>query len=83
MAEGDATRLCARVLPSVTVSVIPDLLPDLETTHGWTQDKVEGLAINGDGEVFVCTDNDGVDDATGETRFFCVGVYDSIGNVEE
>jgi len=36
-------------------------------------DKVEGLAILLSGEAFVSTDNDGVDDASGETMFFLIG----------
>jgi hypothetical protein len=33
------------------------------------QEKVEGLAIGGSGRVYLVTDNDGVEDATGETVF--------------
>ncbi|MBF6437320.1 esterase-like activity of phytase family protein [Nocardia cyriacigeorgica] len=44
-----------------------DLLPELSATNGWVQEKVEGMAIAGNGALYVVTDNDGVDDATGET----------------
>jgi hypothetical protein len=36
-------------------------------------DKIEGLAINEGGEMFVSTDNDGVDDSSGETFFWSIG----------
>jgi hypothetical protein len=50
--------------------VVRDLLPDLRATGGYVLDKVEGLAIREDGQAFVVTDNDGVDDYSGETMFF-------------
>ena len=37
------------------------------------QEKVEGLTIGGDGRVYLVTDNDGVEDATGETVFADLG----------
>jgi hypothetical protein len=33
------------------------------------QDKVEGLAVAGNGQTYAVTDNDAIDDATGETLF--------------
>ncbi|WP_028659499.1 esterase-like activity of phytase family protein [Nocardioides insulae] len=50
-----------------------DVLPDLRATRGWTQEKLEGLAIARDGELYAVTDNDGLDDATGETVFLRLG----------
>ncbi|MEU4361001.1 esterase-like activity of phytase family protein [Promicromonospora sp. NPDC023987] len=50
-----------------------DVLPALRTTNGWTQEKLEGLTIGGDGRVYAVTDNDGVQDATGETVFLDLG----------
>ena len=52
---------------------IRDILPDLNKTNGWTQDKPEGYAVAADGTTYVVTDNDGVDDATGETIFLNLG----------
>lgn len=49
------------------------MLPDLKSTGGYVLDKVEGLAILPSGEAFVVTDNDGVDDASGETMFWSIG----------
>lgn len=64
-------------LPVVTKTLVRDLIPDLTSTGGYVLDKVEGLAIMSDGTAWVSTDNDGVDDHSGETMFF------SIGSVEE
>lgn len=50
-----------------------DVLPALHATNGWTQEKLEGLTIGGDGRVYAVTDNDGVQDATGETVFLDLG----------
>jgi DNA-binding beta-propeller fold protein YncE len=59
-------------LPVVTKEEVRDLLPDLTSTGGYVLDKVEGLAILEDGTIWVSTDNDGVDDHSGETLFFPV-----------
>lgn len=61
------------VLPVVRKQEVRDLIPDLTSTGGYVLDKVEGLAITEDGEIFVSTDNDGVDDHSGETMFFSIG----------
>lgn len=52
--------------------VVVDLLPYLTATGGYILDKVEGLAIAADGTMWVSTDNDGVDDHSGETMFFAI-----------
>jgi hypothetical protein len=59
--------------PLLSKSLARDLLPDLKTTSGWVVDKVEGTAQAKDGKFYVVTDNDGIDDATGETRFLQLG----------
>ena len=51
---------------------VVDLLPYLTSTGGYVLDKVEGLAIAADGTMWVSTDNDGVDDHSGETMFFAI-----------
>jgi hypothetical protein len=71
------------VFPRATKRVVRDLLPDLNRTRGWTQDKVEGLAISICGRTYVVTDNDGLDDATGETLFFDLGDYDDLGEEDD
>jgi len=60
-------------LPVVKKELVRDLIPDLQSFNGYVQDKVEGLAIDADGEMFVSTDNDGIDDHSGETFFWSVG----------
>ena len=62
-------------LPVVEKELVRDLLPDLTSTGGYVLDKVEGLAIQADGTAWVSTDNDGVDDHSGETMFFSVGQF--------
>ncbi|AUR00339.1 esterase-like activity of phytase family protein [Phaeobacter inhibens] len=60
-------------LPVVNKELVRDLLSDLKATGGYVLDKVEGLAITAEGEGFIITDNDGIDDASGETMFFSIG----------
>ncbi|MCL6285868.1 esterase-like activity of phytase family protein [Ruegeria sp. 2012CJ41-6] len=64
-------------LPIVSKELVRDLLPDLKSTGGYVLDKIEGMAILPSGEGFVISDNDGVDDSSGETMFW------SIGNISE
>jgi hypothetical protein len=59
-------------LPVVAKQEVRDLLPDLKSLKGYVVDKVEGLAIDADGKAYIVTDNDGVDDSSGETLFFTV-----------
>ncbi|MEU8179931.1 esterase-like activity of phytase family protein [Micromonospora sp. NPDC049044] len=67
---GAATTGPLTVLPK-TLAV--DVLPALRATNGWTQEKLEGLTVAGNGEVYAITDNDAVQDATGETVFLRLG----------
>lgn len=60
-------------LPVVSKEEVRDLLPDLTSTGGYVLDKVEGLSISPSGRAWVSTDNDGVDDHSGETMFFSIG----------
>ena len=62
-----------QVLPVVTKTVVVDLLPAMLATKGWISDKPEGLAMLANGDLVAVTDNDGVDDATGETLFLRLG----------
>ena len=56
-------------LPVVAKKELRDLLPDLAAPKGFMLDKVESFAIDAIGDAFVITDNDGVDDHSGETQF--------------
>ena len=60
-------------LPVVAKEEVRDLIPELKGFGGYVVDKVEGFAIDAAGEGFVVTDNDGVDDSSGETLFFGIG----------
>jgi len=61
-------------LPLVEKTLVRDLIPDLKgPTNGYIVDKVEGFAIDAAGNAFVVTDNDGVDDSSGETLFLNLG----------
>ena len=61
-------------LPLVTKELVRDLIPDLTSTGGFVLEKVEGLAIGADGTAWLVTDNDGVDDSSGETMFWSFAV---------
>ncbi|MGV8832045.1 MAG: esterase-like activity of phytase family protein [Devosia sp.] len=60
-------------LPVVSKELVRDLVPDLKASNGYVLDKVESFAIDAAGNGFVITDNDGVDDSSGETMFWSIG----------
>ncbi len=60
-------------LPVVNKELVHDFLPDLEVLNGYIVDKVEGFTIDAAGTGWVVTDNDGVDDSSGETLFWSIG----------
>lgn len=68
--------------PVFAKTLLRDLLPDLEARNGWTPDKVEGLAVAADGEVYVVSDNDGIEDALGETYFLRLGPVETAFPME-
>ena len=54
-------------------------MPDLKAANsGYVLDKVEGFAIDAAGNAFVVTDNDGVDDSSGETQFLRLGSISAV-----
>lgn len=55
-----------------------DLIPDLAAPQGWLQEKVEGVGIGADDSVYIVTDNDGVDENTGETQFIRLGTRSEL-----
>ena len=66
-------------LPVVEKTLVRDLLPDLKSaTNGYVVDKVEGFAIDSAGDAYVVTDNDGVDDSSGETLFLRLGKIQAV-----
>lgn len=61
-------------LPVVAKEEVRDLIPELKSlTNGYVVDKVEGLAFDNEGNAWIVTDNDGVDDSSGETLFWNIG----------
>ena len=65
-------------LPLVTKEEVHDFLPDLRATGGYVLDKLEGFAVDVEGNAFAVTDNDGVDDSNGETLFLKMGPVDDM-----
>lgn len=65
--------LGSAAIPTVEKKLLRDLTPDLMKLGGYGLDKVEGMAVDKAGDLFVVTDNDGVDDSSGETQFFAFG----------
>ncbi|GGK51836.1 esterase-like activity of phytase family protein [Salinarimonas ramus] len=60
-------------LPVVEKELVRDFIPDLAQWNGFVVDKVEGFAIDAAGTGYAVTDNDGVDDSSGETFFWSIG----------
>lgn len=60
-------------LPLVSKELVRDLLPDLGALNGFAAEKIEGFAIDSTGTGYLVTDNDGVDDSSGETLFWSIG----------
>ncbi|UIJ70826.1 esterase-like activity of phytase family protein [Aurantimonas sp. HBX-1] len=60
-------------LPTVAKQEVHDFIPDLQANGGYVVDKIEGFTIAADGTGYAVTDNDGVDDSSGETLFFPIG----------
>lgn len=65
-------------LPVVEKTVKLDLIPSLASSKGWLLDKPEGFTVTADGRMILVTDNDGVDDAPGETQIFTLGSVDKL-----
>ena len=59
--------------PVVRKQIVRDLVPAMRQFNGYTLDKVEGFTIDAQGQAFVVTDNDGVDNTSGETLFLRLG----------
>jgi DNA-binding beta-propeller fold protein YncE len=60
-------------LPVVRKELVHDFIPDLRKLNGYVVDKIEGFTIDAAGNGYAVTDNDGVDDSSGETLFFPAG----------
>jgi hypothetical protein len=60
-------------LVTVEKSLLLDVLPEIQKASIWTAEKLEGFAVSRSGKMYAVTDNDGLDDATGETVFLRLG----------
>jgi hypothetical protein len=60
-------------IPVVTKALLRDMVPDLAKPCGVVQEKLEGFAIDRDGDMYAVTDNDGVQGVSGETQFLRLG----------
>jgi len=56
-------------------TLVRDIVEDLKAPGGLVYEKVEGLALMEDGQVWISNDNDGVDDSNGETQLLNIGKY--------
>ncbi len=64
--------------PLVAKTMAVDILAEMLAAGGWISDKPEGLAVTTDGTVYLIIDNDGVDDAPGETQFINLGTAEEL-----
>ena len=69
------TAELGKPLPTVKKELVYDFLPELKAQNGIVVDKIEGFTIDANNMGYAVTDNDGVDDSTGETFFFKVGEF--------
>jgi hypothetical protein len=58
---------------TITKTLIKDIKPNLASAKGMVIEKVEGAAVMANGEVYIVTDNDGVNDHSGETQLINIG----------
>ena len=58
---------------TITKTLIKDIKPVLGATTGTLIEKVEGTALMANGDVYILTDNDGVNDHSGETQLINLG----------
>jgi hypothetical protein len=61
------------LFPGVEKRLVRDILPDLQGGHGPVLEKVEGLTVMLDGRTWIVTDNDGVENSSGETQLISLG----------
>ena len=71
--EGVSPAAHGETLPVLNKRFAMDVLPAMAQGKGWILDKPEGLTITSDGRLILMTDNDGVDDAPGETQLIDLG----------
>jgi hypothetical protein len=71
--EGVEPKPQGEKFPVLSKTFVRDLIPDLTADNGLVLEKVEGLMVTAKGDAFIVTDNDGVDDSSGETQLINLG----------
>jgi len=54
--------------PVVKKTLVRDLMKDLTKTRGLILEKIEGMTVTKNCDIYIVNDNDGVDDSNGETQ---------------
>jgi len=67
-------------LPGIGKTLVKDLTATIAENSIWTAEKLEGFAVSADHKLYAVTDNDGVDDAPGETVFLRLGDLATFGD---
>ena len=67
-------------LPVVAKTQLTDVLDELRSNSVYMPDKLEGLAVGARGDVYLVTDNDGLDESVGQTVFLELGPYRRVFN---
>lgn len=68
VAQADSKVGTTPNFPIVEKMLVRDLMKDLRKTKGLTLEKIEGLTITANDDLYIVNDNDGVDDSNGETQ---------------
>ncbi|EFO33433.1 alkaline phosphatase [Roseibium sp. TrichSKD4] len=71
--KGVTSAAHGEALPVLKKRFAMGILPAMAQAKGWIMDKPEGLTVTADGQLILVTDNDGVDDAPGETQLINLG----------
>ncbi len=71
--DGIEPKPQGETFPVLSKTFVRDLIPDLTKDNGFVLEKVEGLAVFRNGKTYIVTDNDGVDNASGETQLMNIG----------
>lgn len=61
-------------IPVLNKQLVRNLVPDLQAPRGIVLDKVESLARDVNRQIFIITDNDGVDGSNGETQLLRINL---------
>jgi Uncharacterized protein conserved in bacteria len=57
----------------ISKKLVRDLMADLSRPGGLVLEKIEGLALTRNGDIYIVNDNDGIDSSNGETQLLNLG----------